>query len=132
MSTNAAGSPPLFSDEWFAHLSEVLGRIEPEADWPHLDLGVAVDDAPSGPIYYTLHLGPDGAGVEAGSVDAAVVTLVESFETACAIDKGASVSELLAQGRITVRGDPSALVAAQRPLAAVSAALGERTESAQN
>jgi hypothetical protein len=123
MSTDRQAHAPLFSEDWFSQLSAVLGRVEPEADWPRLDLGVLVDDAPSGPVRYTFHLGPDGAAIEIGSVDSAVVTLVESFATARAIDEGAPVSELLAGGRITIRGDASALIAAQGPLAAVSAVL---------
>jgi hypothetical protein len=119
-------SPPeLFSEAWFAQLSEALGRVEPDGDSPSLDLGVEIDDAPRGPVRYTFHFGPDGAVLEVGSVDSALVTLVESFETASAIDAGRPVSELLAEGRITVRGDATALVAAQRPLAAVSDVLGQ-------
>ncbi len=126
-------SPPaLFSDAWFTQLSDALSKVEPDADWPRLDLGIAIDDAPGGPIRYTFHVGPDGAALEVGSVDSAVVTLVESFGTASAIDEGRAVSELLAEGRITVRGDATALVAAQRPLATISTILGRIAETAPN
>jgi hypothetical protein len=121
---------PLFSDEWFARISEALDKVEPESDWPRLDLGVAIEDAPQGPIRYTFHIGNEGAALEVGSVDSAAVTLVESFDTASAIEKGASVSELLAEGRITVRGDAAALVAAQRPLATISTVLAGLAENA--
>jgi hypothetical protein len=122
----------LFTDEWFARLSEALATVIPEKDWPRLDLGIVINDAPGRPISYTFHIGPEGAGLQVGSVESAAVIVVESFETACSIDKGASVSELLAEGRITVRGDASALVAAQRPLATISAILGDLADSARS
>lgn len=120
---------PLYSSEWFEHLAASLRAIAPETDWPSLDLGVEVADGPDGGVRYTIHVGPQGADLEIGSVDSAKVTLVESFETARSIDQGESVAELLAQGRITVRGDATALVAAQRPLLAISAALASQKTS---
>ncbi|MGB9111441.1 MAG: hypothetical protein WCF24_01790 [Acidimicrobiales bacterium] len=125
-------TPALFSDAWFMQISAALSKVEPDADWPRLDLGIAIDDAPGGPIRYTFHLGPDGAALEVGSLDSAVVTLVESFDTARAIDEGRAVSDLLAEGRITVRGDATALVAAQRSLATISTILGQVADTAQS
>jgi hypothetical protein len=124
--------PTLFSDAWFSQLSDALRKVEPEAEWPRLDLGIEIDDAPRGPIRYTFHVGAEGAALEIGSVDSATVTLVESFDTARVIDEGGSVSDLLAEGRITLRGDAATLVAAQRPLATISAILGQLTESTEN
>ena len=124
--------PSFFTDEWFARLSGSLATVVPKEDWPRLDLGVAIDDAPGGPIRYTFHVGPEGAALEIGSVDSAAVTLVESFDTARSIDEGASVSQLLAEGRITVRGDASALVAAQHLLATISAILGDLAEATRS
>lgn len=124
--------PALFSDAWFSRLAAMLAKVAPEKDRPRLDLGVSVEDAPSGPVRYTIHLGPDGAVLEAGSIDAAAVTLVESFDTARAIDAGASISDRLGEGRVTVRGDASALVAAQRALASLSAVLAELTATAHD
>jgi hypothetical protein len=123
---------PLFSDPWFSELSAALAALEPENDWPHLHLGVSVSDAPHGPIEYAFHFGPTGAALEVGSLDDAAVTLVESYATAELIANGASISDLLAEGRVTVRGDASSLVAAQRPLAALSAIFGERSEPSSN
>jgi hypothetical protein len=132
MSANTVTAPSLFSDMWFSRLSDVLSRVDPDEGWSRLDLGIAIDDAPKGPIRYTLHVGPEGASLEIGTVESAAVTLVESFDTATAIEQGASVSELLAEGRISVRGDASALVAAQRPLTMISAILGELAEDSQS
>lgn len=119
----------LFSDDWFSEISAALAALEPEEDWPRLDLGVSISDTPRGRIEYAFHLGPAGAALEVGTLDDAEVTLVESYDTARLIAEGASISELLAEGRITVRGDAASLVAAQRPLAALSAVLGDRTET---
>lgn len=129
MNTKLVSGPPLFSEAWFSQLSDALSKVEPEQGWPRLDLGISIDDAPNGPVRYTFHIGPEGAELEIGSVDSAAVTLVETYDTARAIVAGVSVSELLAEGRITVRGDAAALVAAQPPLATISAILGELAEA---
>ncbi|MGA8296085.1 MAG: hypothetical protein WB770_03495 [Acidimicrobiales bacterium] len=110
----------------------MIAKVEPEEDWPTLSLGIAINGGPQGPVRYTFHVGPEGAGLEVGSVESADVTLVESFETARSIVDGTSISDLLAEGRITVSGDANALVSAQRPLAAISAVFAEIADTANN
>jgi SCP-2 sterol transfer family len=77
-----------------------------------------------------LALDPDGA-----ASDAADVTMLLGYDDALAMAQGAlQPADALAAGRVRVRGDLSALVAAQSVLQAASAMLGpaltELTESA--
>jgi hypothetical protein len=110
------------SEEWFARFAELLASVEPHAAEP-LALGQVVTGTPKGTVCYTVFLGASRTELCVGSTDDAAVTLVEDWETARAIAAGAPVSELLAAGRITLRGDANALLAGQSQLGALGAAL---------
>lgn len=116
------------SDEWLAELAEALRRSAELAAGPALRLGQIVTDAPTlenaAEVRYTIHLGGGApAAVTPGSVDEADVVLVEDYETARAIATGTPPASLLAAGRIKVRGDAGALIAAQEQLAGLGEAL---------
>ncbi|MCU1490448.1 MAG: hypothetical protein JWM85_1853 [Acidimicrobiaceae bacterium] len=116
------------SDEWLAELAEAL-RSSPEIQaGPRLALGQVVTGLPSAEgddVAYTLHLGGgEPARVVPGTVDEADVVLVEGYATARAIATGTPAGELLVEGRLKVRGDVNALIAAQEGLAALSEVLG--------
>ena len=84
-------------------------------------------DVVDGEVRYTVELSPDGsASVVRGSTEDADVTIVEDFDTARAIATNASsVPDMLNAGRIKLRGDTQALLAAADLLAAVVPLLSE-------
>jgi hypothetical protein len=112
------------SAEWFARFAAELARVDPAAGAPPLALGQVVTGAPQGDVAYTILVDDERAELVLGSVDQATVTLVEDWETARLIAAGAPVSELLAAGRITLRGDANALLAGQARFDALDGALG--------
>ncbi len=140
--------PGLLSEEWFEALAATLERLpvpsetdaEPAAGVAAgLALGQIVTGVPDdagaagvqdGEVRYTIVLAPEGsASLVRGSTAPAEVVLVEDWSTAEAIASGeAPVADLLAAGRIKVRGDTRALVSAGEILARVAplvaAALG--------
>ncbi len=126
--------PPFLSEAWFAGLAAELARVEPVAGTPPLALGQVVTGAPGGEVRYTILVDGTGAELVRGSTDQASVTLVEDWETAQAIAAGGPVSELLAAGRITLRGDANALLAGRAYLESLGRALaatGRPTEADQ-
>lgn len=115
------------SDEWLAELAEAL-RSEPGLlAGPRLALGQVIDGVPSTEgeeVAFTLFLGGGkDARVSPGTVEEADVVLVESYETARAIASGTPAATLLAAGKVKVRGDANALIAAQEGLSALGDAL---------
>jgi hypothetical protein len=115
----------LFSPGWFDRLEAVLRDI-PAGDQPEdrVRIGQVVMDAPAGEVAYTVSLGGGApAELDRAGTDRAAVTLVESYETACALASGSRPDELLAAGRVKVRGDVNALIRAQKGLAAIAEAL---------
>lgn len=114
------------SPEWFDALESTLASITTgEAGEPGLTLGQVIQDHPTGTISYTMCLGSGTPGrLVRDSVEDAEVTLVEDFPSALSIHEGASVADLLASGRIKIRGDANALLRAATELAALSQALG--------
>jgi hypothetical protein len=123
----------LFSDEWFDALEHALARIDTSLlPGGKLALGQIVTGAPAGEIRYTLCFGGhEPATVVRGEVSGALVTLLESYETARAIASGTPVADLLAAGKVKVRGDTNALLGAQEsfgPIAEALVALSESTE----
>jgi len=138
----------LLSEEWFGALAAALDGLAPMSETVDtadgLSLGQIVTGVPDGSgavdvrkgeVRYTIVLGPGGtASLVRGSTEQADVVLVEDWSTAEAIASGAeSVPELLTAGRIKVRGDSRALLAAGELLALVApvlaSALGRDTDS---
>lgn len=125
-----SGPPELFSDAWFDELDhrlEASGAGSPSAGpSPRLALGIVVTGLPGrGEVRYQLGLG-GGRPPELtrATTEGATVTLVQDLATAEALADGSvSMSDLLTAGRIKVRGDARALVAAGDQLAALAAAL---------
>ena len=112
------------SAEWFARFAAELTRVEPIPGAPPLALGQVVTGAPQGDVAWTVLVDDERAELVLGSTDRATVTLVEDWATARAIACGNPVSELLAAGRITLRGDANALLAGQAQFEVLNAALG--------
>jgi hypothetical protein len=86
-----------------------------------------------GEVRYTLAIGggvpPE---VRAGSLAGAQVVLVTDYDTARAIVAGEqTLTAALVAGRIKVRGDANALIAAQELLAPLGSALAELAEATQ-
>lgn len=115
--------PELLSAAWFARFSAELSRAGSASGEPPLALGQVVTGTPHGTIDYTILLDDEGAELIVGSTARAVVTLVEDWETAQRIVAGTPLAELLAAGRITLRGNANALLAAQTRVAALGEAL---------
>ena len=112
------------SPEWFARFAEELAAVRPDADVPPLALGQVVTGTPDGTVSYSILVSGTKAELVVGSTAPAAVTLVEDWPTAQAIAAGTPVSELLAAGRITLRGDANALLAGQQHLETLGKALG--------
>jgi len=112
------------SPEWFARFAEELAAVRPDAAVPPLALGQVVTGAPDGTVSYSILVSGTKAELVVGSTAPAAVTLVEDWPTAQAIAAGTPVSELLAAGRITLRGDANALLAGQQHLETLGKALG--------
>jgi len=120
--------PELLSEDWFEALAAALDGLPSlpatvDALLEGLALGQIVTGVPEdagiagaedGEVRYTIVLRPEGsASLVRGSTDPANVILVEDWSTAVAIASGeASVADLLTEGRIKMRGDSRALVAA--------------------
>jgi hypothetical protein len=124
--------PDLLSEEWFEALGAVLdglaggpvSAVRPaEGLGEGLALGQVVTGVPDdagvagvrgGEVRYTIVLAQAGsAALVRDSTEVADVVLVEDWTTARAIASGeVSISDLLTQGRIKVRGDSRALVSA--------------------
>lgn len=119
--------PPFLSTEWFDDLTLVLGSIIVGTEsQPALLLGQVVTGGPTGTVEYTAVLGGGRPGeVILDTVKDASVTLVEDYESARSIVDGAPVAHLLSSGRIKVRGDLNALLAASDELLAFGQALAE-------
>jgi len=115
------------SDEWFDALAGELAVAGPFASPERLALGQLVLGAPGGDVSYTLVLGgSEPSEVVRGTARAAVV-LVEDYSTAAAITTGQPASELLAEGRVKIRGDIGALLRTQDLLAAIAPTLAAVT-----
>jgi hypothetical protein len=134
--------PELFSDEWFDQLEgalDALGRtgVPPNMPEAGLALGQIVTeltdaDSPTGvgrpEIRYTIVLKPDRSlSLVRSSIEPADVVLVEDWPTAEAIVSGSPpLADLLAAGRIKLRGSARALIAAGELLAKIAPLLVSR------
>ena len=111
------------SRAWIDGLAAALGSAAPVAG-DRLLLGQIVTGAPSGEVRYTLAVGGgEPPEVVEGTTEGATVTLVADYATARAIASGTPAAELLSQGRVKVRGDANALIAAEEQLAVIGGAL---------
>jgi len=114
------------SEAWFETLAAALKSLHANASatgGSGLALGQIVTEVPvqtalagvqDGEVRYTIVLRQDGsASLVRGSTEEADVVLVENWSTAEAVASGtSSVSDMLSAGRIKLRGDTRALVAA--------------------
>ncbi|MGA2803457.1 MAG: hypothetical protein ABSF89_03550 [Acidimicrobiales bacterium] len=136
--------PEFLSEGWFEAFAAALRSLPVTGDAANAPLGglrlgqiitAVPDDASAagvrnGEVRFTIVLGRDGSGsLVPDSTETADVTLVEDFSTAKAIaSESASLPDLLGAGKIKLRGDARALVAAGDLLARlaplVTAALG--------
>jgi hypothetical protein len=113
------------SERWFAELATTLqATVVGHRGGMVLALGQIVTGTPAGEVAFTVRLGGGEPGVlrrdGTGSAD---VILVADLAAARAIAAGRSAGELLAEGRIKVRGDLNALLRASEELTALAAAL---------
>jgi len=119
--------PEFLSEEWFEAFAAALASLPVTSGAGDgsegLCLGQVVTAVPEkaraagvhdGEVRYTIVLGRNGsASLLVGSTESAEVTLLEDWSTAEAIASGsASLPDLLGAGRVKLRGDPRALVAA--------------------
>jgi hypothetical protein len=134
--TSPATVAEFLSDGWFDALAAALSGLRPAtsalgAPAPGLALGQIVTGVPddagvsglkNGEVRYTIVLGQDSpASLLRDSVESAEVTIVTDWSTAQAIASGSSsVSDMLSAGKLKLRGDTSALVAAGDLLAMVA------------
>jgi hypothetical protein len=128
--------PEFLDEDWFEALGAALKGLSGTASEPAvlesaLGIGQIVTEVPGGPaaagvdegeIRYTIVLSEDGsASLVRDSTEPAQVIIVEDWLTARAIASGASsVAEMLNAGKLKVRGDARALVAAADLLARVA------------
>lgn len=127
--------PEFLTEEWFEALSAGLKGLSPPSGAGsvagELSLGQIITEVPAdiGPddvhdreVRFTILIGPKGgASLVRGSTDTASVTLVEDWSTASAIVSGSCcISDLLAAGKIKLRGDSRALVSAEALLTQIA------------
>jgi hypothetical protein len=111
------------SDDWLDDLEHGLVEAGPFASQERLALGQLVRGAPQGDVSYTLVLGGAQPCEVVRGTDRASVVLLEDYPTAVAIAAGQPSSELLAEGRVKIRGDIGALLRAEDLLAAIAPTL---------
>ncbi|MGA3353467.1 MAG: hypothetical protein ABSD85_09825 [Acidimicrobiales bacterium] len=128
--------PEFLGEAWFEALAAALGSLTTTAGATRslaggLAVGQIVTGVPAetgtggvdkGEVRYTIVLSGDGsASLVRDSTDDAQVIILEDWPTARAIASGASsVTEMLNAGRIKVRGNARALVAAADFLAGIA------------
>ena len=126
--------PEFLSEAWFDALATALEGLHARAsatDHPGLALGQIVTEVPQGnaglttqggEVHFTIVLRPDGsASLVRDSTAEANVILVEDWLTAEAVASGmSSVSDMLSAGKIKMRGDSRALMAAGDMLATIA------------
>jgi hypothetical protein len=132
--------PEFLTEEWFETLAAALASLPAktapvEALARGLRVGQVVTGVPGSgasgvlgsEVHYTVELCPDGSvSVVRGSTEDADVTIVEDFATAEAIAAGtSSVSDMLNAGKVKLRGDTRALLAAAELLAVITPLLAE-------
>lgn len=120
--------PEFLSEGWFEAFAAALRSLPVTGDTAGappagLRLGQIITDVPdeagaagvrNGEVRYTIVLDRDGSGsLVPDSTETADVTLIEDFPTAKAIaSESASLPDLLGAGKLKLRGDARALVAA--------------------
>jgi hypothetical protein len=133
--------PEYLSQAWFEALATALDRLHlsgAEVPSDGLAIGQLVTGVPetadavgvdNGEVRYTIVVGESGSTtLIRGSVELASVVIVADWPSAFAISSGASsVSEMLSAGKIKLRGDARALVAAADLLATLARVVATRT-----
>jgi len=139
--------PEFLSQAWFETLAAALSGVRTDSrsldalDAPAdgLRVGQIVTGVPDsaafgavgGEVRYTVVLSPGGSGaVVYGSTDSAQVTIIEDYPTAAGIASGVcSVSDMLSAGKVKLRGDTRALLAAADFLAVVARLLAQASST---
>jgi len=113
------------SPEWFELLDASLKQACDETAFEeHLAIGHIVTNAPSGTVSYAVSFGGGlPPAVRVGSLEDATVIFVEDYVTAAQIASGTPAGDLLALGKIKVRGDANVLLRAQGELIALGESL---------
>ena len=118
----AQAAPEPLSATWRAALARRLAAAPP-AGGRRLALGQVVTGEAGGEVAWTVHAGGGEPAELVDGDDAAEVCLVGDAEAAAALLAGTPAATLLAEGRIKVRGDASALVETREALASLAQAL---------
>ncbi len=117
------------SEQWRAELADTLADADPIVAGPRLALGQMVTGAPWGDVSYTIVVGGGDASQLVEGVDVAAVVLVEQYDVALAIASGAPSANMLAEGRVKVRGDVGKLIEAEAVLAQLTPVLAAFAEA---
>jgi hypothetical protein len=112
---------PLGSPAFLDDLAQRLARLAP-ASGRRVGLGQVVT-GPEGEHSWTIFVGGGEPAKLVEGISSADVCLVADEETAWRLLEGAPPSDLLAEGRVKVRGNATALVEGQEALTAVASAL---------
>lgn len=115
------GGSPIGTPAWRDRLAARLGALPP-AGGRRLALGQVVR-APDGERSWTVVAGGGAPAAVHDGVTHAEVCLVASLDAAELLASGTSAADLLADGRLKVRGDGDALVEGHEALAHLAAAL---------
>lgn len=113
----------LLTPAWLDELGAALVAAEPVESPGRIALGQVVTGAPDGDVAYTLLFGGGQPASLVHGVEGAVVTVVESYETATAIASSTPAAGVLASGKVKVRGDVRVLLDSQAALADLAEAV---------
>jgi hypothetical protein len=124
------------SEEWIGAADAALAQAWADVSdggSPSTSIRWEVTGAPQGKVVYSVHFGPDGAGVSPGSTDDEPdATMAVDYDTAVAIAQGDSSPQVaFMQGSLKLGGDVMVLVERAGALEGLGDALGslrERTE----
>ncbi len=120
--------PAFLSDEWLERLGGSLAQLGVHPDPSAATVVVEQNVVGDGGDVRTYHLvlGPGGVQVQPGAADAPDVVLHQARATAAAIARGELAPRAaLADGRLTIDGDPGHLLGHLPLLAALDAATAE-------
>ena len=122
------------SPEWMEAVNRAAAscpEVEATAGQAPVTISQLVTGGPDGDVAYTLRVGDGGMRVSTGGTDDATVTISEDWTTAVAVARGEmGADEAVMAGRMAVRGDMEALIAARDLLQIAQscvAAVGPRT-----
>ena len=100
------------------------------AKTPRLALGQIVTGTPEGTTSYTISFGAGKPVTVEPGTDQAQVSFIEDYESALRLAEGVPAGELLSLGKIKLRGDVNALLAAAEQLSELADVLSGREPDA--